>query len=105
MEGTTMILVRMVFQAKFGKGGELAAGMAKSMRGGMEGRTAGIRILTDLSGDFDTVVFEGVHESLAAWEKFRTELFSSAEFRDDSDRGQDLIVGGRQEYYTIEDEF
>ena len=54
-----MILVRLVFQAKFGHAAEVVAGFKQ---GAEIARSAGgkgprhIRILTDLSGPFDTVV-------------------------------------------------
>src|SRR5215204_6227444 len=51
-----MILVRIVFQAKFGKGGALAQQMAS---GGRPPGGERWRLLTDLSsGPFDTVVME-----------------------------------------------
>ncbi len=55
-----MILVRMVFQARFGKAGEVAAGMVKGQELARQvlGDRARARILTDLSGQFDTVVQE-----------------------------------------------
>ncbi len=71
----------------------------------MSDRTPGkFRVLTDLSGDFDTVVLEGVHESLAAWEQFRASLFASPEFQNSDDRSDEFIVSGRQEYFAIEAE-
>lgn len=98
-----MILVRMVFNGKFGTGGKLAASMAEMARQMSEGQQGKVRILTDLSGDFDTVVFESVHESLGAWEQFRAQMFAQ-EAPQGTDTGEDYIVGGRQEYYTIEAE-
>lgn len=100
-----MILVRTIFQAKWGKGSELAAAMKDSVQtlAGPLGAHK-IRILTDLSGEFDVVVFEGVQESLAAWEQFRARMFSTPAFQASSARHQDLIASGRQEYYTIEAE-
>ena len=98
-----MILVRMVFQGKFGTGGKLAASMVemtRQMSGGAEGK---VRILSDLSGEFDTIVFESTHESLAAWEQFRTQMF--AQEAEAGDTGDEYILSGRQEYYTIEAEF
>ena len=41
--------------------------------------------------------------SLAAWEKFRAQMFTGPQ---DQDNSQDeLMVSGRQEFYTIEAEF
>ena len=78
-----MIVVRNVFQAKIGRASELAQGMAESMR-----RTppagaaaAGWRVLTDLSGPFDTVVLEIEVESLAAWEEGTPYAWGGAESR------------------------
>ena len=98
-----MILVRMVFQGKFGTGGKLAAGMTEMARQSPEGAQGKVRILTDLSGEFDNVVFESVHESLGAWEQYRAQMFAQ-EAPQGTDTGEDYIVGGRQEYYTIEAE-
>jgi hypothetical protein len=100
-----MILVRTIFQAKWGKGGELAAAMKESVQAlaGPLGNSR-IRILTDLSGELNVVVFEGVHESLADWEQFRARMFSTPAFQSNSARSDELIASGRQEYYTIEAE-
>jgi hypothetical protein len=105
-----MIVVRTVFQAQFGKGGELAARMAEGNRQLAEemGRQLGgqrrWRILTDLSGGFDTVVFEVEGESLAEWERARALLFQLPAFRESMAQTQGLIVGGRNELWTIEAE-
>jgi hypothetical protein len=101
-----MILVRTIFQAKWGKGGEFAAAMKESVQtiGGTLGPLGAlkVRILTDLSGEFNVVVFESVHESLTAWEQFRARMFSTPEFQASSARSEGLVVSGRQEYWTIE---
>ena len=99
-----MILVRNVFQAKFGKGGELARLMLQGMgaEGGPSGRW---RVMTDLtSGPFDTVVFEAEMESLAAWEQERARMFEDPEFGKEMAGSEDLIVSGHAELYTIEGE-
>ena len=102
-----MILARTVFQATFGRGGELARQMAEGMDGAAQA-PAGAgrwRILTDLtSGPFDTVVLEGEWTSLAAWEQARREMFADAAFQDAMRRTADLIQSGRSELYTIEAE-
>ncbi|HYN88061.1 MAG TPA: hypothetical protein VER55_06005 [Ardenticatenaceae bacterium] len=102
-----MILVRNIFQAKFGKAGEVAQGMAQMARGMMPG--GGVppmrwRILTDLSsGPFDTVVMETVHNSLAEFEQWRTAVFASPDFQQDQE-GEPPFIGGRAEIFTIEAE-
>lgn len=100
-----MILVRTILHAKFGKGGELAKIMANSAGGTASATQMKGRVLSDLSGEFDTVVIEGVHESLAAWEEFRAKLFTTPEFQEGMSTGQDMILSGRQEFFTIEAEF
>ena len=100
-----MILVRSVLQAKLGKGGELAALMAEGMRRMVEESGTGNRwrVLTDLSGPFDTVVLEVEEESLAAWERRRAELFRLPSFQASFARAMELgQAGGRNELYTIE---
>ena len=101
-----MILVRTVMQAQFGRGGELAAAFAESNRRRMQEMTAQgrWRLLTDLSGAFDTVVLEVEVESLAEWERRRAELFKSSSFQESMARTQGMIVSGRNELYTIEAE-
>jgi hypothetical protein len=105
-----MIVVRTVLQAKFGKGGELAAQMAAgnarlademSRHLGAQRRW---RVLTDLSGGFDTVVLEVEAESLAEWERARAALFQLPAFQESMAQTQELIVGGRNELWTVEAE-
>ncbi len=99
-----MILVRMVFQAKFGKAGEVAAGMIKGQEIARQvvGARARARVLTDLSGQFDTVVQELEVESLAEWERLRAKMFADPRFREMTADSPNLIEGGRTEFYTIE---
>jgi hypothetical protein len=100
-----MILARAVFQAKFGKANELVAAF-KEMNNGMTAaqmESVQPRILTDISGPFDTVVVETTHENLAALEQFRAALFASmAEDPEGQSRATGLVESGRNEYYTIE---
>ena len=100
-----MILVRVVFQAKNGKASELVAGMKdtiKHMTNPMGDTTTRVRLLTDLSGPFDTVVMETEHASLAAWEQARALMFTTPAFQENQPRAQELVISGRHEYYTIE---
>ena len=101
-----MIVVRTVMQAKFGRGGELAAQFAEGNRRMMEeiGVQRRWRVLTDLSGTFDTVVLEVEAENLAEWERVRAALFQAQSFRESMARSQELIEAGRNELYTIEAE-
>jgi hypothetical protein len=59
-----MIVVRNTFTAKPGMAGKLAAQL-KEMAGAMGGS---FRILTDMTGDFNSVVFELEAENMAEFE-------------------------------------
>jgi len=102
-----MIMARTVIQTKWGKADEVVKGMKEMMTSGpMPEGGHKVILLTDLSGEFHTVVMEAQFDSLAAWEKFRATMFSGSESQDNSQDGMDdLMVSGRQEFYTIEAEF
>ncbi len=101
-----MVLVRLVFQAKFGKAADVVAGM-KQMVGEIQssgGHARHIRILTDLSGRFDTVVQEMEYESIDLFLQDLAAMAGAPESQSQADRGQglELMEGGYKEYYTIE---
>jgi len=95
-----MIIVRDVFQAKYGKGSDLVA-LFKEAKEKWSTQYAP-RILTDVSGPFFTVVTETEFESLAAWEQESGEIFSMPEFGDWFERMIPLVESGRREFYNIE---
>jgi len=99
-----VILVRFVCQARFGKAGDLVAGFKQSgeIARTIAGENVRGRILTDLSGPFDTVVQELEVESLAEWERLRVVLFSNAQIQEAEAMMPDVIESGSTEYYTIE---
>ena len=95
-----MILVRSIFQAKYGKGGELVA-LFKEIRQLQPAMTVD-RILTDASGPFFTIVAETIVESLADWEQRMAKDFSMPKFEDWFSRMTPLIESGRREFYHVE---
>jgi hypothetical protein len=98
-----MIQVRQVFQAQFGHGGQLAAALAEGSRTLAAALGSGHwRVLTDLSGPFDTVVLEIEAANLADWERIRAELFASPELAEAMASTAALIASGRGELYTLE---
>jgi hypothetical protein len=99
-----MILVRQVFQAKWGKAGEFASMMAEGNREIAKalGQDHAWRVLTDLTGPFHTVVLEVEMESMAQWEQFRSQMFQDPEMGKAMDRTAELVESGRSEMYTIE---
>lgn len=94
-----MILIRDIFQAKFGKAGEMVEMMKQGPAPG--GRA---RVLTDLTGPYDTVVIETEVESIDEYYQRLREMFAQPD-PDVAMRGfQDMIVSGRREIFTIEAE-
>lgn len=97
-----MILLRITFHAKFGKAGEVVALMKQGRQAAAaQGQT--FRIMTDLTGRFDTVVLEMEAESMAEHERRRAAMFSNPQFQQSQSRMAELIDWGASEFYTIED--
>ena len=94
-----MILVRDVFQAKYGRGDELVA-LFKAFPIEMPNK---FRILTDASGPFFTVVTELVVESLAEYERGLLQEFGNPAFGPWFERMVPLVESGRREFYHIVD--
>lgn len=99
-----MILVRQVFQTKWGKAGEFASMIAEGNREIAKalGRDYSWRVLTDLTGPFHTVVLEVEMESMAQWETFRHQMFQTPEIGEGMERTGQLVESGRSEMFTIE---
>ena len=102
-----MIMARTVIQTKWGKAKEVVDGMKEMMKEGPMPEGGGrVTLMTDLSGEFHTVVMEAQFESLAAWEKFRATMFTGPDGQEVQDDGMsELMVGGSQEFWTIEAEY
>jgi hypothetical protein len=95
-----MILIRIVFQVRQGA----IRQMVEAMKQATAGAPNRPRILTDLSGPFNTLVMETRYESLAAAEQWRNAFFASQELKEQESRDTDRIIGGANEFYTIEQE-
>lgn len=96
-----MMIVRDVFQAKYGKGGDLVA-LLKESAAAMPQMAVYRRILTDASGPFFTVVAEAEVGSLAEWEKLLAQVFSDPDFSQWFGQMVPLVDSGRREFYNIE---
>jgi hypothetical protein len=94
-----MILVRVTFQAQFGKAGEIVEIMKQNPPPDVRGR-----ILTDLSGPFDTVVLESVVESIDDYFRQMREMFANEEMSEEMRSVYGLVASGTREFYTIEAE-
>ena len=102
-----MLLVRQVFQAKYGRGDELVAlfkeAQERSQASGTAAQTdaRSWRLLTDASGPFFTVVTEFEVESFAAWEQEFKRMMAQPEMGEWFGRMVELVESGRREFYTI----
>ena len=94
-----MILVRDVFQAKYGHGDDLIAIFKASPVFIPFPR----RILTDASGTFFTIVIEYEAESIDAFQRALAESFSKPDFPVWFERMTPLVESGRREFYNILD--
>lgn len=99
-----MILVRDVFQLKFGKAKEAkelareGAALEKKLGYGVS------RYLTDLTGEYYTLVMESTYENLAAFEKALKEILNAEEFSRWYQKFVPLVESGRREIFTIVDQ-
>ncbi len=98
-----MILVRTVFQVKWGRMDEVLAGMAEMRAMGEALGMRGGRILTDLGGQMFTFVQEMEVESLDQWQQQRQEMFRNPEWQAMAARIPDVFESGRTEFYNIHD--
>lgn len=95
-----MIVIRDVFQARYGRGSDLVNHFKEARSQWDAGY--GTRILTDLSGQFFTVVIETEVESLATWEQRTGEIFGQPGFGAWFGRMTELVESGKREFYTLE---
>ena len=101
-----MMIVRDVFQAKYGRGDELVALFKEITEHWNQGKHQvqlhSHRILTDASGPFFTVVTELEVEDFVAWQQFMAEEFAMPQFGDWFARMMPLVESGRREFYNVE---
>ncbi len=101
-----MILVRMTFQAKMGCASEVVAGFKQGMDVMRDASKTvrRVRILTDLSGPFDTVIQELEFDSLQDFTQGMANLFGDPRWHklQEENQARGLVTAGSKEYYTIE---
>lgn len=95
-----MILIRDVFQAPYGQGGDLVAHFQEARQ--QWSADYATRILTDAGGRFFTVIVETEVDSLADWERRQADIFNEPGFDDWFARMQPLVESGQREFYNIE---
>jgi hypothetical protein len=103
-----MIMVRLVFQAKFGQASKVVADFRRALEVTRTASGVGaprhVRILTDLSGPFDTVVQELEFDSLDDFMKGQAAMFADPRWQEMARSGGfgDGLVSGSKEFYTVE---
>ena len=97
-----MIVVRNVFQVKFGRAKEAIElwkeGLPLAKRLGF---TAKSRVLTDVVGQFYTLVFENSFESLSDFETNSKKIMSSSEWQAWYQKISGLIESGHREIFNV----
>jgi hypothetical protein len=98
-----MIVVRNVFKLKFGKAKEGVAlwkeGIALGKKLGFTAKS--LRLLTDLTGPFYTVVFENTHDSLADFEGSAKTLMGNAEWQAWYGKISAITESGYREIFNV----
>lgn len=98
-----MIVVRNVFQLKFGeakKGVELwKEGLALSKRVGFPAKSS--RVLTDLVGQFYTLVFEVTFDSLADFESGAKKMMANSEWQAWYAKVSAMTLSGHREILNV----
>jgi hypothetical protein len=97
-----MICVRDVFRVRFGATEEFVALFRELDGYGPAG--GGIRVLTDASGEFGTVVTERAAESMAAFAATRAAAVADARFGPWFARMAPLVERGRREFWRVSHE-
>lgn len=99
-----MIVVRSIMQAKFGHGGHLAAAATEGLEAFTKAHkdSPRWRVLTEISGQFDTVTVEIDVVGLDDWETARARMYALPEFEEFLDAMQELVVSGRLEFLNVE---
>lgn len=76
-----MILVRDIFQLKFGKAREAMDLLRKNMGNVSKARNTPDRFLTDLTGQYYTLIMETHYENMTEYEQSMKDTFRSEEWR------------------------
>jgi hypothetical protein len=98
-----MILVRDVFQLKFGKAKEAKALWKESAELAKKYGFPQSRVLTDLTGPYYTFVVETTFGSLSEWENSMSDPRGAEEFGKWYARFAQLLDGGHREMFTVVD--
>jgi hypothetical protein len=99
-----MIVVRQVFQVKWGKAKQAialakeAVAIQKRVLTGVDSST---RILTDVTGPFYTLVFEITAPNLATFETHTPRLFADKDMQANMQKMGELVESGSRDVFSI----
>jgi hypothetical protein len=99
-----MIVIRNVFQLRFGKAKEAVALMKEGIaiqKRAITGADFSTRLLTDLTGPFYTVVLELTVANMTTFESYAPRLFGDKDWQAHYEKLAPLVESGHREIYTI----
>ena len=99
-----MIVVRNVFQLKFGKAKEAVAIAKESVaiqKKVLTGVDFSTRLLTDVTGPFYTLVLELTVPSLATFESYAPRLFADKDWQANYQKMAPLVDSGYREVFNV----
>ncbi len=96
-----MIVVRNIFQLKFGKAKDTLALIRESRELMKRYNQAEPRYMTDLTGEFYTLVMEQSYNNLTEYEKTTQNAMGSEEFEQWYRKFIPNVESGRREIYTL----
>jgi hypothetical protein len=95
-----MVVERLVFQVKYGK--DLVSVAKKGEKIFTKHGLRPGRVLTDLTGDMFTVVWENEWENLSEFEKMRQRMFDIPEFHSWFSEMEAVTEHGHREFWNVE---
>jgi hypothetical protein len=99
-----MIVIRNVFQLKFGKAREAVALMKEGLaiqKRALTGVDFSARVLTDVTGPFYTLVLELTVPNMATFESVAPKLFGDKDWQANYQKVAPLVESGHREIYSI----
>jgi hypothetical protein len=99
-----MVVIRNVFQLKFGKAREAVALMKEGLaiqKRALPDVQFSTRLLTDVTGPFYTLVLELTVPNLASFESAAPRLFADKAWQENYQKVSALVESGRREVYSI----
>ncbi len=99
-----MIVVRNVFQLKFGKAKEAVALLKEGLaiqKKALSGVEFSTRVLTDVTGPFYTLVLELTVPSLATFESYAPQLFADKDWQANYQKMAPLVESGHREVFSV----